>query len=227
MKDLNALFYGMSIGFLGSIHCIGMCGPIVFVLKNSSTKYLLSYNFGRITTYIILGLALGSIGAAIKLFGYQQYLSIFCGVIILLYYFGEKSKIPFPKFMDQILLKTKTKLGVLLQSNHKKNYVFIGLLNGLLPCGLLYFALANALSKGSILYSLLYMLGFGLATVPALFLLPKLKQLQWLQNTKYFALFMKYFILITAIFLILRGMNLGIPVLSPKIESNQIDCCRK
>ena len=81
---------GLALGFLGSLHCIGMCGPIALALPSQSKSKLsfysgrLLYNLGRVITYSIMGLIIGLIGQKINLAGYQQIISVILGIAILI-----------------------------------------------------------------------------------------------------------------------------------------------
>jgi len=210
------------MGFLGSFHCIGMCGPIVFALPDQGVLYKLTYNVGRTVTYTILGALIGFVGEGFAVVGMQQALSIGIGVIMLIIVVFTKYKhfdLPTGGLINKLYLLVKRVLGPLLKSNSMFSPVLIGILNGFLPCGLVYAALFAALSMGSIINSAVYMLLFGLGTIPIMlglgifsgFITPALRTK--LNKT------VPYFLAVVAVILILRGMNLGIPYISPKLDS--------
>ena len=116
MMSLNAIFeIGFFMGLIGSVHCIGMCGPLVMALpiaqQTNFQKWqsILLYHFGKITSYAILGILLGLFGSQLPLYGVQENLSIVMGSIMLLYFiyvFVIKSKWV-PKFLKFNLLYTQ------------------------------------------------------------------------------------------------------------------------
>ncbi|MCF6360498.1 MAG: sulfite exporter TauE/SafE family protein [Cyclobacteriaceae bacterium] len=209
------------MGFLGSFHCIGMCGPIVLALPSKGVQYKLLYNIGRTITYMLLGLAVGLIGQGAVFAGLQQSLSIGVGVVMLVIIVFTKYKhfdLPTNGVLNKIYASVKTKLAPLFKSKSFFAPLFIGILNGLLPCGLVYAALFTALSMGSIVGGANYMLFFGLGTIPIMlglgifsgFTTPSLR-------TKLNKM-VPYFLALVAILLILRGLNLGIPYVSPQLD---------
>jgi len=225
------------LGLAGSLHCIGMCGPIALLLPipngKNRTGGIVVYNFGRITTYGILGAILGGIGSLFFLAGWQQYLSIVIGSLLILFtyfYFSGRLNLtqfnPFRKFINSL----KSNLGRQLKINTYSSLYFIGFLNGLLPCGLVYAALIGAVAVESPLYGSYFMMLFGLGTAPAMIAVGLFKS-----NVSNFlrARLIKavpFTIVLAGLLLILRGMNLGIPYVSPSISvdtSNKATCCTK
>ncbi len=238
------MFYAISSGFLvgllGSFHCIGMCGPIALALpihqQNTVQKILslLTYNLGRIITYSFLGLIFGLIGKTLFIGKYQQVFSIVIGSIILLILL-----IPFiGKKLNQgtILSKYHRMIQQQLSSLFKKeknifNLFIIGIFNGLLPCGLVYMAIAGSLSTGNINHAILFMLSFGLGTVPIMFSVAFFGNYISQSIRKKINKAVPFVIGCMAVLLIVRGMNLGIPYISPKIEQTvngtTTTCCHK
>lgn len=238
------MFYAISSGFLvgllGSFHCIGMCGPIALALpihqQNTVQKILslLTYNLGRIITYSFLGLIFGLIGKTLFIGKYQQVFSIVIGLIILLILL-----IPFiGKKLNQgtILSKYHRMIQQQLSSLFKKeknilNLFIIGIFNGLLPCGLVYMAIAGSLSTGNINHAILFMLSFGLGTVPIMFSVAFFGNYISQSIRKKINKAVPFVIGCMAVLLIVRGMNLGIPYISPKFEQTvngtTTTCCHK
>lgn len=175
MFSLTAL----AIGFLGSFHCVTMCGPIALALSGSASnnvKYLtgrMIYNFGRIITYSILGLIAGLAGHTLLMAGFQKSLSITIGIImiagvVLLYYLPYKSSannlvVKLNKFIKNIFSK------VVKQRSNTALFT-AGLANGILPCGFVYLAMAGAAATQNISAGASYMFMFGLGTFPAMML---------------------------------------------------------
>lgn len=231
MSQAQIILLGLTMGIAGSLHCLGMCGPLVLALfrKKDHSGYLI-YHIGKSAAYILIGLAFGILGQTFHLFLSMQKLSILAGVSLLIYtliQFGSqwawiKS---FPN-LPVIVYSTLRKLLSYLRLNPR---YFAGFLNGFLPCGLVYVAATSSIASGNILHSMLWMLSFGIGTLPSLSLVyfswsnlekacPGLtKNLQWRIS------------FIIAILLIFRGLNLGIPILSPHCDSEtkKVECCHK
>lgn len=234
---MNAIFeIGFFMGLIGSIHCIGMCGPLVMALPISHQTNLqkwqsiLLYHAGKITSYAILGILLGMFGSQLPLYGVQENLSIVMGSIMLLYViyvFVIKSKWV-PRFMQYNILYTfiVKEMGPLFKSKNRAVFYLIGFLNGLLPCGMIYVALTTALATQNILHGGLIMTFFGLGTMPALTMVAIGGQYFSVAFRKKIQSLLPVFIFSMGILLILRGMNLGIPYLSPHvgIGTDKISC---
>lgn len=240
------LWAAISLGLLGSLHCVGMCGPIALSLpvqdKSQYARFLaiLIYNLGRIITYSALGALFGLLGQGFAIFGLQQILSIVLGVIILLSVLlpGDLfAQFSFTSKLHQLFSKLKISLGNLFQNRSIKALFYIGLLNGLLPCGLIYMAITGALASGSVLSGTLFMALFGLGTVPAMFSVAWFGNLISVKFRLGITKAMPYVVSVMAVLLILRGMNLGIPYISPKMTeqchteatapTQKVECCHK
>lgn len=220
-------FTAFAIGALGSFHCIGMCGPIALSVpmggKQGIAGFLrgLAYNLGRITTYAVLGLIIGFLGKQIMFGSFQQGLSIAVGVLILAFLILPRTitkKVdPTSKFA-QLFIKLKGTFQGLFRSKSPVGPLVLGLINGLLPCGLVYVGLAGALAMADPLMSALFMAAFGLGTVPMMItviLAGDLISVQWRSKIRKL---MPLMFAIMGVLFILRGMNLGIPYVSPKME---------
>lgn len=211
-------------GLVGSLHCIGMCGPIAIALPLGKKNWLhrtfgsFTYNIGRTLTYGILGGLFGLLGQGIEMAGLQQWATILIGVIMILsvlfpVVFREKIKI------DQIFTGYAGRLvghfrKLFLKSSISSLFV-IGLLNGLLPCGLVYVAIAGAISTGNVSSGIIYMILFGLGTIPVMFAIPLAGNLIGTGIRKKFRGVVSAFIVVLGILFILRGLSLGIPFVSP------------
>ena len=151
---LFVLLSGYGIGLFGSFHCIGMCGPIALSLPIHQFQpvqkivSVLFYNFGRSISYAIFGMLFGLIGSTFTFFKIQQFLSIFSGILLLLLFLNQRyGKVNFSIFY-LFTSKIKNQLGVYLKSEKSVlSYLFIGVLNGFLPCGLVYVAIAAAIQN--------------------------------------------------------------------------------
>ncbi|MES2765435.1 MAG: sulfite exporter TauE/SafE family protein [Bacteroidota bacterium] len=212
----------LTLGFVGSFHCVGMCGPIALALPGNAAvrwRYVLGrimYNLGRIMTYALLGVLFGSLGSAVRLAGLQEGLSIFAGVVILF-----TAVIPFKKGftfgIPSAVSKVKSAMSALFKKRNFAGLFLIGTLNGLLPCGFVYMGIAGALTAGSIGESSLFMILFGLGTFPAMlavslggaFAKPKARNIA----RKLYPVGAA----VIAVLFILRGLALDIPYISPSL----------
>lgn len=186
------LFSIATIAFLGSFgHCIGMCGGIVITyssakIDNQWSKLMqgmahLIYSFGRITTYVMLGAIFGAIGGVAQFNGYTTAaLTIFAGIFMILAGLSLLGKLEFLTKLEHSFSQTKWYQNIfrqVLRSKSLYSFYILGLLNGLLPCGLVYFFAVTAASTGSPFWGAVVMFIFGLSTIPALFSLGFFTQL--------------------------------------------------
>lgn len=225
------LFTALMIGLVGSLHCMGMCGPIAVGLPLHKDNWLLKisggllYNSGRIITYGILGAIFGLLGRGIELAGLQQWASIGLGIAMILsvifpVLFKEKIQIDkvFTGYASRLIgsfrkLFTKSSLGSLF---------LIGLLNGLLPCGLVYMAIAGAINTNDVVMGVAFMMVFGIGTTPALLAVSLVGNVISISLRNKLRRIIPVFIVILGILFILRGMNLGIPYVSPKTHKLEV-----
>ncbi len=226
------LFSALLFGLLGSFHCIGMCGPIAFMLPidrgNNFKRFyqIFLYHFGRIITYSIIGLLFGLLGKSFYLFNLQQYLSIFIGILmILIVLIPNKTfnKYNFSKPIYRVISKVKTALGKELKKKTPDTFFTIGFLNGFLPCGLVYMALFGALATGNAWEGSLYMVVFGLGTIPLMTTAIYLGNFLTGKARKYITKAIPVIVVLMGLLFILRGLGLGIPYVSPSPASQQVD----
>ena len=236
---VQLFFVAFVIGMVGSFHCVGMCGPLALSLPLSNNGFAAKffgafiYNAGRIVTYSLFGLIFGLIGQTAALFNFQQWLSISVGVLILLFIIMPK------KYKMQSIASNRTtaffagirlKLGHLFTKKNNASLFVIGLLNGLLPCGLVYMAVAGAIAAGSIGNSILFMAAFGLGTLPIMWSIAFFGNYIGVSFRQKIRRAYPYMMTLMACLLILRGMGLGIPYVSPKMNSAKTEvqsCCAK
>ncbi|MCE2613970.1 sulfite exporter TauE/SafE family protein [Flavobacteriaceae bacterium D16] len=225
------LLSALVLGLMGSLHCVGMCGPIAFMLPVDHKKPIKKlgqvtiYHLGRMLAYGIIGLLFGFIGKGLYLFGVQQKLSIAIGVIMIILVllpYKYLSGLSLARPVYSLVGKIKGWLGESLKSKSPDTFLTIGFLNGFLPCGLVYMALLGAIASGDPAAGALYMMVFGLGTIPLM------------TATVYFGSMLKgslrqrikkiipVFIVIIGVLFILRGMGLGIPYISPKPSMNMV-----
>lgn len=220
----------LTIGFLGSFHCIGMCGPIAMALPISQTNSfgkigsLFLYHFGRSTTYSLLGLIAGGVGQSLFFFNAQRFFSIFLGLVILvvLGFTYMNAKTVFGAGIFNSFNKLKNKLSGLLTKKGYINVFTIGFLNGLLPCGLVYMAMAGAAASANMFQGAVFMWFFGIATIPVMLSISLLGGTIGFKFRQTIKKATPIIWSLMAVLLILRGLNLGIPYVSPKISSNEI-----
>jgi hypothetical protein len=229
--EITLILSALALGFASSFHCIGMCGPIALSLgltkKQAANFYLqnLTYQFGRIVTYSILGAVLGIVGKGFAMAGFQQYLTIAVGILLIvmaLFSFGGKdfaSKIP---FLSTFLLKVKMNLGKLLRKADYQSRFATGILNGLLPCGMVYMALTASLASGGIWEGAVFMALFGLGTLPFMFAVVLAGSLMTQAFRIKVLKFVPMMMIILGGLIVLRGLHPGIPYLSPPNESLQV-----
>lgn len=177
------------IGFFGSVHCVGMCGPLSLALPLPREKKLggvLLYNSGRILTYCLLGALFGLVGSSLFLVGWQKAFSVvLAAAIILMLMLPQVSS-----FVSRTYLQTRWVGWVrhrLQEQFSKRSYLsafFSGIFNGFLPCGLVYVAIAGALASETVAEGIFYMVAFGAGTLPAM-LLVNLAPLYFFRNKKF------------------------------------------
>lgn len=165
------------MGLVGSTHCIGMCGPLALAVPSKSDTLLskvwsgLLYNLGRVSTYVLFGATIGISQKFLIPFVLQSQVSIFMGVVLILIslsYFLFKNKRIIFSTQNKFYQKVSISLGKLYQNPSNINVYGIGLLNGVLPCGLVYAALATAFASMSFYKSILFMAFFGFGTLPVM-----------------------------------------------------------
>jgi len=228
---LTAFLFGLA----GSFHCVGMCGPVMLAIpmdlqtKVSILIDSLIFNTGRIFTYGFIGLIFSLLGMSLQGFNGQQYLSIGAGILMLILYFGVGKNASFSEkfWLTRFLRQNFSKL---LQNHSPKSLFLTGLLTGFLPCGLVYAAASGAILSGTPENGILYMMSFGVGTIPLMLAVSFSRSLLkdrvkiWLKAST------PYLVSIVAILMIVRGLGLGIPYLSPVAESLnnnqiQVECC--
>ena len=207
-----------------------MCGPLSLALagarRNAFPAWPWLHHGGRITTYSVLGAASGALGAAIVWAGFERWLSIGAGAAALILALGQ--------FRGSngvgahVAFNLKNHFAQLLKGSSAWSTVGLGALNGLLPCGLVYLACAAAASSGSVAGGIVIMWAFGLGTLPMLFGIHfASRSFGWANPARW-----RRTILICSMIagglLILRGMALGVPYVSPSISNGKVaSCCHK
>ncbi len=212
----------LTLGFLGSFHCAGMCGPIALALPLKNSNWLSSvlstlfYNFGRTITYALLGLLFGLIGKGFQMAGFQQIVSVVTGVIMIL-------TVLFPLFFRNRFKAKSFSIISKIQNSLSKKFAIssylslfsIGLLNGLLPCGLVYTAVALAITSNDSITGMIAMIAFGLATSPMLIAISIIGNSLGIAIRRVFTKLIPFVVILIGLLFILRGLNLGIKYISP------------
>lgn len=215
-----ALWTAFTIGLLGSLHCVGMCGPIAMSLPYQSSSRLktagnaLLYNFGRIAAYGLLGGLIGLLGQGLFVAGFQRNTSVGMGILLLviaLFSINVESKILSLSAVNHFYFKIKNQLARLLKNQHKSSLFLIGFLNGFLPCGLVWLAIAGAVTMGSIFDGMSYMILFGLGTLPLMLLTSLAGNWAGLRFRNFLKKLMPAFLAGFALLFIFRGLNFHIP----------------
>ncbi|MDZ4822235.1 MAG: sulfite exporter TauE/SafE family protein [Flavobacteriales bacterium] len=234
---MHFLIAALILGLAGSLHCAGMCGPLISAMpydRSSRIRFIRSKTFnhlGRIITYSLMGLVMGAIGLSVAMMGFQQGLAIAAGIFVLLFMLlPQRMKL---KWMtsnsSRAVVALKKIFSTVIAKRNPGAMFSLGLLHGLLPCGLVYAALAGALATGDMVQGALFMFVFGIGTTPVLVMIGtfarQIKNVVKPQHQQ----FIRVFALCIALLLIFRGSNLGIPYLSPKasVEKCGVDCCGK
>ncbi len=221
---MEILISAMVLGLMGSFHCLGMCGPIVLALPlhgNTVGQKIYGgvlYNLGRTVTYGTMGALFGLVGQGLQLVGFQQVVSVIMGAAMIV-------SVMFPKiFRNQYSLeqsafrwigKLKKTIVKMFSIRSFQSLFFIGLLNGLLPCGLVYIAIAGAIATGSVTMGAGYMVVFGIGTLPLLLLLGVAGNVLSHNIRRRINSLIPILVVVVGIFFVLRGLNLNIPYLSP------------
>ena len=212
----------LALGLVGSLHCAGMCGPLALALPGAGTTRVsfvfgrVIYNLGRIVTYCAIGFVFGAFGWTLALAGFQRSISVGAGVTILLALLVSRRGSTGTPVWRMVALVKKV-FGRLLHRRSVPGLFALGTVNGLLPCGLVYVAAAGAVAGADLLGGVLYMAAFGIGTLPVMLGIGLAgKRLQFAFRLRLQGL-VPISVAIVAVLLVLRGLGLGIPFLSPAL----------
>lgn len=217
------------IGLFGSLHCIGMCGPLAFAvpaMKNNKLLLVwnkLIYQLGRVISYSLLGLLIGLVGKQLWLLGLQRIVSIASGLFILIAAISAMMKLRIsrtnantPGFFNRAMIYAL---------RQRWGHLLVGMLNGFLPCGFVYLALTGALNTHSPLTSAAYMFWFGIGTVPLMLVAAVGSGFLTASLRRQLNRIVPFFMLLLGVWFVLRGLELDIPYLSPALQ-NSTNICR-
>ena len=218
------LYSALIFGLISSLHCIGMCGPIAMMLpvdRNNPAKKVIQimiYHIGRLTAYASLGLIFGILGKGFYMAGIQQQLSIVVGILMItIAIVPEKvfMKYNFSKPVYRVISKVKSSLGSQFKRKSPDALFTIGLLNGFLPCGMVYAALFGAIAMQDVTLGVSYMLLYGLGTIPMMSAVVYISNIFSLSLRNKLQKIIPVVAVFIGILFIIRGLGLDIAYLSP------------
>ncbi len=222
--DIEILTSAIVLGLVTGFHCIGMCGPIAVALplkeesKRAKTGSALLYNIGRTITYASMGLIFGFFGQSFAMAGFQKWVSLVMGILMILYVVFPavfKNRFDIDKIAFKYTGKLRFKLGKLFGKRTYSSLFLIGILNGFLPCGPVYAALAGAIATGGALTGSVFMFIFGIGTIPVMLSISLLGSKINLKSKKKLSKLIPVTIVLIGFLFVMRGLGLGIPFLSP------------
>ncbi len=225
------LYSAIILGIVGSLHCIGMCGPIAFMLpvdRTNKVKRILQifiYHLGRLTTYSLIGLVFGLLGRGFEMFDFQQQLSIFVGIIMILSVLIPKlfQKIEKGAYISRIVIKLKSALGKELKQKRTETFFAIGFINGFLPCGVLYMAIFGAIGMHNPLLGSLYMFLFGIGTIPLMTAVAFLGTSVNVALRNRIQRLIPIVVIFVGVLFIIRGLGLGNSLSPSVVVSNLVE----
>lgn len=221
---MNLDYFALVMGLTGSLHCAAMCGPIIlsspFAKENkwSLTYKFILYHLGRVFVYVWLGLLVFSIGSTFSVFADQKVLSLALGLVLIIFsvaYFTGAKMAWFSKFQNKMVIAVSSFFGTFVQSSLFP--LLAGMMNGLIPCGMIYVALGIVSNAGTAGDAASFMLYFGIGTIPLLLVMSFggsfLKRRFKFRTQR----FVPIVALLMGVLFISRSLQLDIPFLSPPI----------
>ena len=231
------LFTAIILGLVSSFHCIGMCGPIAMMLpvdhQNPMKKafQISLYHVGRLLAYGTLGLLFGFLGKGLFLAGMQQQLSIIVGLMMIVFILTPEklfAQYNFSKPIYKIISQVKSSLGKQFKSKTPDAFLTIGLLNGFLPCGMVYAALFGAIAMQNEWLGVSYMLLYGFGTIPLMTIAVYASQWVSMPFRQKIQKTIPVLVILMGTLFIFRGLGLDIPFISPSnmnlMVTAQPDC---
>lgn len=231
---MEIIFAGFLLGLMGSFHCAGMCGPIALSLplrgKSFGERFVSGtlYNLGRTLMYGVMGAVFGFIGKGLFLLGVQRWVSIGMGTILIISVLTPLAfkKIRLKQF-DLFIGWVRQRIQKLFMVRSYMGLFLIGMLNSLLPCGLVYMAIIGAIAVGNMLYGSLYLILFGLGTLPMMLTISLVGNALTVNVRNVLNKLVPYVVVIVGVIFIFRGLCLGIPYLSPSKEKLEMSILQK
>lgn len=233
----GSLLAGLVLGLAGSLHCVGMCGPLVLMMPSGWLGSVV-YHLGRTFTYVLMGLLAGLMFQVVDIRAFQSEFSIWVGLVFLVMWVYQRwgwrmvglvggqgdgggvnlDEKPLMGFLFGFRGKILHLYASAMKGSDLRWRAVAGFANGLLPCGLVYGALVAAVGQGATGGSMFLMMGFGLGTMPSLFFLGLVGSRIGSSVRKYWSKLLPWWLLLMGLWFLLRGLNLGIPYLSPQVE---------
>ncbi len=215
-----ALAFGL--GFAGSLHCLGMCGPLVLGVASNIRSGIVNrwihgllYHFSRVLTYGFMGIMFGLLGKVLAISGFQKTITITSGiflVVLFLFTIDLETLIFKSKKYQRVFRKFQQHLTRTFSSLAQRHPFVLGILNAILPCGLVYLALMGSLTTGSALTGMAFMVAFGLGTLPMMLSIHfGVSMIKWRPQGQYKKIF-PLLHLVLGIFLIYRGWVVDMPM---------------
>lgn len=220
------------IGLFGSLHCVGMCGPLAFAIPVSKSNWWLIisdkllYNFGRVISYTLLGFLIGFIGRQFWINGLQQGISLFSGLLIIMAGLSRMFKMRLYKSNALTALTSPVKRLLAYALKNHSGHLLIGLLNGFLPCGFVYLALVGAVNTTAPIEAAQYMFWFGIGTFPLMLIATVSSGFIGLPLRRRINRLIPYLMVCLGFWFIIRGLELSIAYVSPPKPKTGISLCR-
>lgn len=229
MGGVEFYFAALIMGLAGSLHCLGMCGPIFLTTASFYAKPsdyftpVVLHHIGKIIAYVCLGLLMGFLGSGISLLWFQNQVMIYFGLLLLIFSTMGFFNWQILKGLNHFIMR---KMGDLL-AKKGKGMLLVGIINGFIPCGLVYAAAIGAAATQNIGKGMVFMLLFGIGTMP---LLTAVGFSKWIFGKIHFKnsrLWKQIPMFILGLWLMLKGLGLGIPYISPDLKSHnpEKNCC--
>lgn len=231
MGGVSMYITALVMGLAGSLHCLGMCGPIFMAASGFYDKpgryawSLILHHGGKILSYAALGLLTGLIGQGASLLWFQNKVMVFCGILLLLMGIGAMVRWQALGRLNNFITGI---MGRVLKKSVAGSFV-LGVVNGLVPCGLVYAAAVGAAATQNSFDGLMFMVLFGVGTIPALSFAGLSRWLIPMKRVKNLGIWKQIPVVILGFWLLLKGLGLGIPLISPDLGSHEPEknCCER
>jgi len=212
------------IGLFGSLHCVGMCGPVMLAFSGANQKAggFILYHSGRIMSYLIIGLILGSVASFISILKFQQVATLMLGVVILVLYGFPIIRSRIERFYYQSRFYHFIKSIISKNLSLKRRWFLSGVANGFFPCGLTYVAAAGAIAMSSLSKGMFFMLLFGLGTIPALFILQYFGNFFFKRFKSMIPRSLQFIALLSGLLMVYRGTVMSFPDFDMKVRESAV-----
>lgn len=233
MISFQILSAALLLGIAGSLHCAGMCGPLILAMPfhhkggSDGLKHLTVYHTGRIVVYVLLGILTGTIGKGVALAGIQKGLSIGAGFFLIVMAFTiwrfEFLVASIPGF-SRYTGAVQRMIGRAMGKQGYQTSLSLGALNGMLPCGLVYGALAGAISTMEAAGGGIFMLLFGAGTLPMLLTVSLLGNKTGNRLRQKLGIVQPVLLIIAGVLLVMRGLHLDLSLFESAVPSAGYEC---